>query len=74
MTTGRVVQEVDLMSLIRDIGKKNKRLQAKLLQELESSYGTLDSDLRKFVLDETSSYTRSIIKSVFGDIEYLLGD
>lgn len=74
MSSGNVVQEVDLISLIRDIGRKNKKLQAKLLQELERRYGTLSPELRKFILDETSGHTRSIIKAVFGDIEYLLGD
>ena len=73
----KIIQEVDPLEVIRDIGKKNKRLQAKLLQRIElhvdrnsEDYG----DLRKFILDETSGFTRSILKDIFGDIEFLLGD
>lgn len=69
----RVFQEVDILSVLREIGTKNKVLQAKVLQELEK-YVTNEEDfskLRKFILDEQNSYTRSIVRLIFGDIEFL---
>lgn len=70
---GKIIQEIDILELIRDIGTKNKVLQAKVLQELEK-YVTDPikfQELRKFILDEQNSYTRSIVRLIFGDIEYL---
>lgn len=70
----RVIQEVDILQLIKDIGTKNKVLQAKVLQELEKYIppNTAEfQELRKFILDEQNSYTRSIVRLIFGDIEYL---
>jgi len=70
---GKVIQEIDILELIREIGTKNKVLQAKVLQELEK-YVTDPikfQELRKFILDEQNSYTRSIVRLIFGDIEYL---
>jgi hypothetical protein len=75
MIEGKVVQELDVLDVIKNIGKKNKRLQAILLQEVEK---LVDKDspefeaLRKAILDETNNYTRSVIRVIFGDIEYLI--
>lgn len=69
-----IIQEVEPFQLISDIGRKNKRLQAKLLQELEAEFGTVSPTMRKFILDETSGYTRSILKAIFGDVEFLIGN
>lgn len=74
-TKGVVFKEVDVLDVIRNIGKKNKQTQAKLMQELEKyvDKNTPEFDaLRKFVLDEINSYTRSVVRTVFGDIEYLI--
>jgi len=71
----KVVQEVDILSIIRDVGKKNKKLQAKILQEIEKSVDKNSSEfdeLRKFVLDEINGYTRSIMRDIFGDIEFMI--
>lgn len=72
---GRTVQEVDIVDVIRSVGKKNKRLQARLLQEVEK-YMVVESadyeELRKFILDEVNGYTRSIMRDIFGDIEYMI--
>jgi len=71
----KVVQEVDILSIIRDVGKRNKRLQAKLLQEIEKSVDKNSdefNELRKFVLDEINGYTRSIMRDIFGDIEFMI--
>jgi len=73
--TPSLVQEVDIVDVIRSVGKKNKKLQAKLLQEIEKNMdkNSVDFDnLRKFILDEVNSYTRSIIRDIFGDIEYMI--
>jgi hypothetical protein len=75
--TGQLIQEVDTLSILNAVGKKNKRLQAKLLQELEKHVdkNTDDYDeLRKFVLDEVNSYTRSIMRDIFGDIEFMMSN
>jgi len=71
----KVVQEVDILSIIRDVGKRNKRLQAKILQEIEKSVDKNSDEfdeLRKFVLDEINGYTRSIMRDIFGDIEFMI--
>ncbi len=76
MEPGKVIQELDVLEIIRSVGKKNKRLQAILLQEVEK---VVDKDspefepIRKAILDETNNYTRSIIRIIFGDVEYLIG-
>lgn len=72
---GKIIQEVDLLELVAYASKKNKKLQAVLLQKLEE-YFPKDSheylELRKVVLDETSGAFRAIIREIFGDIEYLV--
>ena len=73
----KVVQEVDILSIIRDVGIKNKKLQAKILQEIEKSVDKNSSEfdeLRKFVLDEINGYTRSIMRDIFGDIEFMISN
>ena len=73
----KVVQEVDILSIIRDVGKKNKKLQAKILQEIEKSVDKNSDEfdeLRKFVLDEINGYTRSIMRDIFGDIEFMISN
>lgn len=72
---GKIVQEVDILDVIRSVGKKNKKLQAKLLQELERHMDKNSAEyeeLRKFILDEVNSYTRSIMRDIFGDIEFMI--
>lgn len=75
MTPSNVVQEVDILSVIRSVGKKNKKLQAMILQELENHVDKNSQEyeeLRKFMLDEINSYTRSIMRDIFGDIEFMI--
>jgi hypothetical protein len=69
-----VIQEVEILDTLRSIAKKKKKLQAILLQELETvirkespEYGKM----RKVIMDETSEYARSVVRSIFGDIEVL---
>lgn len=68
----KVFQEVDVFDLLREIGSKNKALNAAVLKELEKyvTDGDKYMQLRKFILDEQNSYTRSIVRLIFGDIEF----
>lgn len=67
----KVFQEVDVFDLLREIGARNKVLNAKVLQELEKYIKDNDDfvEVRKFILDEQNSYTRSVVRLIFGDIE-----
>ncbi len=71
----KVIQEIDPLDVIRSVGKRNKKLQAKILQEVEKHIDSNSSDydeLRKFILDEINGYTRAIMRDIFGDIEYMI--
>ena len=71
----QIVQEVDLLDLVKYASKKNKKLQAVLLQKLEEYFPKDSSEyleLRKVILDETSGAFRAIIREIFGDVEYLV--
>ncbi len=70
---GKIMQEVDIFDVLKEISSKNKVLQAKVLQELEKYVTDRDdfTALRKFILDEQNSYTRSVIRLIFGDIEFV---
>lgn len=75
--TVKAIQEIDIVDVIRNVGRKNKKLQAKLLQELEKHVekGSPEyEELRKFVLDEINGYTRSVMRDIFGDIEYMINN
>lgn len=77
MAQPRIVQEANVIEVLSSVGKKNKKLQAKLLQELEKHVdrNTDDYDaLRKFILDEVNSYTRSVMRDIFGDIEFMMSN
>jgi len=71
----KIVQEVGVFEIVGSIGRKNKKYQAIILQEIEKVIDK-DSDeykiIRKIVLDELSNYTRAVVREVFGDIEVLL--
>lgn len=71
---GTVVQEVDVLELIRIIGRKNKVAQAKILQKLETVIVDPQEyqEIRKFILDELNNLTRQYVKATFGDIEFLI--
>lgn len=71
----KVFQEVDALQVVKRIGTTSKRAQAKILQRLEL---TLDKDsdefieIRKLILDELNNLNRSVVREIFGDIEYLI--
>ncbi len=72
MDNEKVFQEVNVLELLGEIGTKNKALNAMVLQELEKHVKNPDefTQLRKFILDAQNSYTRSIVRLIFGDIEF----
>ena len=75
MTQTKAIQEVNILDVIKSVGAKNKRLQAKLLQDIEKHLDKRSEEydeLRKFILDEINGYTRSIMRDIFGDIEYMI--
>jgi hypothetical protein len=72
MDEERVFQEINVFEILGDIGGLNKALNAKVLTELEKYVKNKEDFqlLRKFILDEQNSYTRSVVRLIFGDIEY----
>lgn len=72
---GVVIQGLDLLDIVGFISKKNKKFQAITLSDVEEVLGK-DSEeyllIRKIILDSFNNYTRSIVRSIFGDIEYLV--
>jgi hypothetical protein len=72
---GVVVQGLDLIDIVTFISKKNKKFQAILLAELEEVLGKDSPEyakVRKLVLDGFNNYTRSVVRAIFGDIEYMV--
>lgn len=70
----QAIQGVDIIDLMVKVGQENKRFAAKTLQEIEEVIGKDSPEypkVRKVVLDCFNNYTRSIMRSVFGnDFEY----
>jgi hypothetical protein len=75
MTEGKVIQGLDIIDLIVIVGQKNKKFTAITLQEIEEVLGKDSKEysaVRKIVLDCFNNYTRSIMRSIFGDeFEYI---
>ena len=73
--SNKVFQEVDALQVVKKIGTASKRVQAKILQRLELSIDKDSeefSELRKLILDELNNLNRSVVREIFGDIEYLI--
>lgn len=70
-----IVQELNTIELVRSISRKNKKLQAILLQHLEL-YMDKNSpeyeEYRKVILDETNNLTRAIVRAIFGDLDTMI--
>jgi len=69
-----IIQEVEVLQLIREIGTKSKKTQAKILQRLEQVIDDPEEyqEVRKFVLDEINDLARAFVKATFGNIEFLI--
>lgn len=69
--TGIIIRGFDLLDVVKFIGRTNKKYQAILLSQLEDldlereTYETI----RKLFLDSFNNYTRTIINTIFGDID-----
>ena len=75
MEETRIIQEIDVIAILGAVGKKAKKHQAKVLQEVEKYMDRNSEDykeLRKFFLDEQNSFTRSVMRDIFGDIEFMM--
>lgn len=69
-----VFQEVNVLKLIKAIGRRSKVTQAKILQRLEEVIDNPEDykEIRKFVLDEINELTRAFVNETFGEIEFLI--
>lgn len=69
-----VIDGFNMFDIVTMIGKKNKRYIANALDEIEQILGG-DTEafvkVRKIFLDNQNDYTRSILVTLFGDIEGL---
>jgi len=65
-----IIQGLDVLDVVYFVKKKNKKFQAILLQDIEQVLGK-DSpeyaEVRKLILDSYNSYTRSILRVIFGN-------
>jgi len=70
-----IMQDIDILDTLRFIAKKNKRFQAGFLKDLEmilDSHSSEYKSIRKLYLDSQNTYTRSILREIFGDVEDLI--
>ena len=70
-----IIQGVDILDTLHFIAKKNKRFQAGFLKDLEEILDPKSSEyklIRKLYLDAQNTYTRSILRIIFGDVEDLI--
>lgn len=75
MNNSRAIQEVDVLDIIKSVGRRNKKIQAMLLQEIEKYVDKSSpefEELRKFILDEVNGYTRGVLREIFGDVEFMM--
>lgn len=71
---GNIIQGVDILDYIHSIDKENKKFQAITLQNLEELISDKEvfRAARKVILDSFNSYTRSVVRNIFGDdFEYI---
>jgi len=75
MEKDTIIQGLDLLDIVSYISRKNKKFQAIVLSEVEE---VLDKDsqeyqlIRKIILDNFNNYTRSVVRTIFGDIEFMI--
>jgi hypothetical protein len=71
-SSGAVFIGFDILDLVSFISRLTKRYQANLLADIETSTTVSTEDyrvIRKLVLDSTNNFSRSLVKTIFGDIE-----
>lgn len=76
---GVVIQGLDVLDVLGFVDKKKQRFLAISLNDLEEifqAHGLSKNSeefqlVRKLILDLVNEYTRSVLRVIFGDIEYL---
>ncbi len=69
---GVVIQGLDLIDIISIVDKKKRKYLALILQDLEGILGVNSEEfkkVRKVILDNVNSYTRSLVRALLGDVE-----
>lgn len=64
------IQGLDILDVVGFVSKKNKKYQAILLQDIEEILNKDSEDytrVRKLILDSFNSYTRSVLRVIFGN-------
>ena len=69
------IEGLDVIDVLKYIGKKRNKFLALILAELEA---TLDKNseeykvIRKVILDGVNDYTRSLLRILFGNVEGMI--
>lgn len=72
MSNQVTIEGLDIIDLVGEIDKKDRRFKAVCLQALEETTELSPEQfkiVRKIILDSMSSYTRSLVRMLFGEIE-----
>lgn len=72
MSSQITIEGLDIIDLVEEIDKKDRRFKAVCLQALEETTNLSPEEfkmVRKIILDSMSSYTRSLVRMLFGEIE-----
>lgn len=69
--SGIIINGLDLLDIIRFIKKTNRKYLAIILSQIESLdlSDEVYSKIRKFLLDSFNNYTRTIVYTIFGDVD-----
>lgn len=65
-----MIEQVDTVALIGFINRKKKLHQKLLLDGIEQLLGTDHPkylEIRKLILDNTSDFSRAVVRTIFGD-------
>lgn len=74
---GIIVEGLDVIAVIKLIGRKNRRFIAMSLKRLEEIIPKDSQEyvqIRKLILDLMNNYTRAALKIIFGDIEHIINN
>ena len=67
---GEIIQGLDVVDIQHFVGRKNRKFQAVILNEIEDALGKDTEEfqkVRKLILDGFNEYTRSILRIIFGN-------
>ena len=70
---GIIIQGLDPLDLTQLISRKNRKFMAIGLQEIEEILGKDTEEfkhVRQAYLNTFNNYTRSVVRAIFGDIEF----